>query len=247
MRLSELAGYVHLNPNWFKDYWEQNNNSLGVVKCREIVSYNKKKRKIYLLNSLDRLVGKMLSQILEIEIDKHLTDNCHSYRENFGIITATLKMREFIIQGNEILVQVDITKYFESITHKRLEKQLKNLAIDEELRRIIIATIKCEIYEDGKRYQNTQGLITGSNISPVLSNYYLNELDKQLAEENYNFVRYGDDYFFFADTNKKAQEILEKISRKLKDEYSLDTNKNKTTTQRSAKRTYQFWECSIVQ
>lgn len=228
MWLSELAGYVQINPNWFINYFEENNNALGIVKCREIVSYNKKKRKIYLLNSLDRLIGRMLAQALEVEIEKHLIENCHSYRENFGLITATTKIRDYILQGNEVLVQIDINKYFENIIHDKLEGQLKNIDLEEQLLRVIKASIKCEIYEDGKRYQNTKGLITGANVSPVLSNYYLNELDKRLLKENYKFIRYGDDYFFLTDTTQKAQRILDNITMSLKREYSLDVNKNKT-------------------
>ena len=99
MRLSELEEFIKINPNWFWNYYNKNNKKIGTVKSIEIRSYNNKKRRIFIFNAIDRLIGRMLSNVLNTHCEKFLFDKCHSYRENMGITSAILQIRKYVESG----------------------------------------------------------------------------------------------------------------------------------------------------
>ena len=191
MRLSELEEFIKINPNWFWNYFNKNNNKIGVVKSIEIRLYNNKKRRIFIFNAIDRLIGRMLSNVLNPHCEKILSDKCHSYRENMGITSAILQIREYVESGDECLVSIDIKNYFENIDHDILREKINQIFENQDIIDLIWSFVQCDIFYEGEYYTNSKGLITGANISPILSNLYLSKLDLNLEQKDYKFVRFG--------------------------------------------------------
>lgn len=69
---------------------------------------NKSERAIYQFNALDRLVARAASQVFEELLDPYLSDNCFSYREGVGILDALARMRTFIEDGYETMLEFDV-------------------------------------------------------------------------------------------------------------------------------------------
>lgn len=228
MTLSEMMDFVRMNKDWFWSYWEEREQKLGRVQEKEILSPKGKKRKIYLSNSIDRMIGRLLCQSLQPQIDLLLAEECHSYREERSTITAVSKLKTMVEEGYEYLLELDVEKYFENIDHQRMQGEIEKTFEDDVVKNLLDSFVRCRIYNEGECRTNNKGLITGVNISPMLSNLYLNPLDLQLHDEGERFVRYGDNYYFLFEQQEAAYNMQERLQKILKEEYLLDTNREKS-------------------
>lgn len=227
IRMSEMDDLIKMNERWFWEHWE-NNGKVGMVKTKEILSTKGRKRKIYLFNSIDRIISRMLCESIQPELEDILAQECHSYRENRGTISAVMAIKDHVEDGYEYLLEIDIHKFFENIDHQRIEEMIIKIFEDIELQKLLYSFVQCEIFDEGRIYTNEKGLITGANISPMLSNLYLNELDTELHNEGIRFVRYGDDYFFLCKDKGEAEQLKTRVIEELKTTYSLEINTEKT-------------------
>lgn len=228
MYLSELSDFLLLNPDWCRDAQGVFYYRCGQVREYVVLTKNKKQRAIYQFNALDRLVARATEQVLEKVLDPFLSDQCYSYREGKGLLDALSQMRDFINAGYDTMLEFDIDDYFESIPHKPLLKDLGGV-VDEQVLALIKSFIKATIVPDDDHlpFVKRKGLITGSAISPVLSNFYLREFDEAIDQMGIHYVRYGDDYFLFFKEEGEALLAWKKLEVLIWD-YGLAVNKRKS-------------------
>jgi group II intron reverse transcriptase/maturase len=80
-----------------------------------------------------------------------------------------------------------------------------------------------------RHYEDTpMGVPQGGNLSPLLSNIMLNELDKELEKRGHRFVRYADDCMIFCRSQRAAQRVLAGITKYIEEVMYLKVNRNKT-------------------
>ena len=72
----------------------------------------------------------------------------------------------------------------------------------------------------------------GGNISPILSNIMLNELDKELEKRGLQFVRYADDCVIFTKSRKSAERVMKNITKFIETKLRLKVNKEKSKVDR---------------
>ena len=228
MHLSDLADYLYLNPNWCKNDAGQFFYRCGKVREYFLLTKKRKHRAIYQFNALDRLVGRAAGQVFEELLDPFLSDNCFSYREGLGILDALARMRTYIEAGYETMLEFDVEDFFETISHGRLLRDLASL-VDEEVLALVKSFLKVTVVPDEDRpsYVKRKGLITGSALSPVLSNYFLRLFDQKLDDQQIKYVRYGDDYFLFFKDELEALKIWKVLEERLW-EFGLEVNKGKS-------------------
>ncbi|WP_304962966.1 CRISPR-associated endonuclease Cas1, partial [Thomasclavelia cocleata] len=225
--LSQLKEYLILN-------WQDIENQLvlgmyepNVVQVYELLSKKGKVREIYKFTIIDIFIQKAISLILQDKLDCLLIDNNYSFRKGKGTIDIIRRGLELIEEGYEYIVEIDIKKYFENIDHGLLSKILFDVLDDKVLVSLIMKYQSCLIQKDGKVKRKNKGLITGSSISPVISNLYLMDLDKQYIK--YNYIRYCDNIYIFITNKDEGVTLINNISRCLKDKYKLEINQNKTS------------------
>lgn len=228
MHLSDLADFLYLNPHWCKNDSEQFFYRCGKVREYFVLTKKRKKRAIYQFNALDRLVARAASQVFEELLDPYLSDNCFSYREGVGILDALARMRTFIEDGYETMLEFDVEDFFETISHGRLLRDLASL-VDEEVLALVKSFLKVTVVpdEDKLSYVKRKGLITGSSLSPVLSNFFLRLFDQELDDQKIKYVRYGDDYFLFFKDELEPLKIWKVLEERLW-EFGLEVNKGKS-------------------
>lgn len=225
--LSQLKEYLILN-------WQDIENQLvlgtyepNIVQVYELLSKKGKVREIYKFTIIDNFIQKAVSLILQDKLDCLLSDNNYSFRKGKGTIDVIRKGLELIEEGYEYIVEIDIKKYFENIDHDLLSKMLFDIIDDKVLISLIMKYQNCLIQKDGKIKRKNKGLITGSSISPVISNLYLMDLDRQYLE--YNYIRYCDNIYIFINNKDDGLTLINDISKCLKDKYKLEINQNKTS------------------
>ncbi len=212
--LSQLKEYLILNWRDIESQLVLGTYEPNIVQVYELLSKKGKVREIYKFTIIDNFIQKAVSLILQDKLDCLLSDNNYSFRKGKGTIDVIRK-------------GLELKKYFENIDHVLLSKMLFDIIDDKVLISLIMKYQNCLIQKDGKIKRKNKGLITGSSISPVISNLYLMDLDRQYLE--YNYIRYYDNIYIFINNKDDGLTLINDISKCLKDKYKLEINQNKTS------------------
>lgn len=125
-------------------------------------------------------------------------------------------------------VKTDIKDFFENIDHEKLLEILRANIRDARIIRLIELWIKNGIFERFDYRAHAKGVHQGDVLSPLLSNIYLNQMDKFLENSGVEFVRYADDFVMFFVSYEAAKRGLARLKDFLKT-ISLSLNEAKTS------------------
>lgn len=141
---------------------------------------NGKKRPLGLLTWSDKLVQEVIRSILEPYYEPQFSEHSHGFRPNRGCHTA-LKQIQRNWTGVKWIVEGDISSYFDSIDHTVLLEILREKIDDNRFIRLIEGLLKAGYLEDWKYNKTYSGTPQGGVLSPLLSNIYLDRLDKYIG------------------------------------------------------------------
>ncbi len=141
-----------------------------------------KKRALGLPPWSDKLLEEVIRLILEAFYEPQFSDHSHGFRPERGCHTA---LREIYYNwgGTTWYVEGDISKCFDSLDHEILLSTLKEKIHDGRFLRLIQGLLKAGYLEDWKWNETHSGAPQGGICSPVLSNVYLDKLDKFVEEK----------------------------------------------------------------
>ncbi|WP_125711377.1 group II intron reverse transcriptase/maturase, partial [Companilactobacillus zhongbaensis] len=223
-----------------KDYIKKNKSQL--VKSLSDLSYKPKPvrrveipkpdgsmRKLGVPTVFDRLVQQAIAQVMTPVFEKVFSDNSFGFRPNRSAHDAIKRVTELYDQGYHVVIDLDLKAYFDTVNHDLLMKFIKQYIDDEWLLRMIRKFLTSGVM-DGKFFQkSTMGTPQGGNLSPLLANIYLNELDKLLTSREHKFVRYADDCNIYVKSKRAGERVLEGVSKFLEKDLKLTINRKKTT------------------
>ena len=135
---------------------------------------------------------------------------------------------EYLNDGYDYIVDIDLEKFFDNVSHDKLMSFVHNIINDGDTESLIYKFLKADVMIEGKRYKNELGTPQGGNLSPLLSNIILNELDKQLQERGLHFVRYADDCLILVGSSSAANRVMKSITSWIERKLSLKVNMTKT-------------------
>ena len=92
-----------------------------------------------------------------------------------------------------ILTPIDIAKFFDTVEHDKLMTILGRTIKDGDVISVVRKFPASGVMIDDEYEDTIVGTPQGGNISPLLANIMLNELDKELEARGLDFVRYADD------------------------------------------------------
>lgn len=188
---------------------------------------NKLPRKICIPTVRDRLTLVALKEF----ISKKYMDNGKTTLENKSVQVIVAEMKEFI-NSNEYkyYVKMDVKGFYDNIDHDILIDKLQDRIKDEKIINLIDKAVKTEqVVEDGNRFKLDVGIPQGLSISNILANIYLNGFDlENNSKSDYKYFRYVDDIFLLCKSEEQAKTILKKLTRRLKMQYFLEINEEKT-------------------
>jgi group II intron reverse transcriptase/maturase len=140
--------------------------------------------------------------------------------------------------GYKWAVDIDLERYFDTVNHDKLiglvYKEVKDIRVITLIRRYLNAGVM----ENGLTKPTKEGVPQGGNLSPLLSNIMLNELDKELENRGLKFCRYADDCNIYVKTKKAAHRVMESISRYIEKDLNLKVNREKSQVDRPWKLKY---------
>ena len=131
--------------------------------------------------------------------------------------------------GCEWAVDIDLSKYFDTLNHELLMNILRRDIHDETILVAIKAFLKSGVMVDGLVQDTDRGSPQGGNLSPLLANIYLNEFDRLLESRGHRFVRYADDIMILVRSRRAAERVMSSSVEFLEGTMKLKVNREKSS------------------
>ena len=201
----------------------------------EIPKDNGKKRKLGIPTVIDRVVQQAITQVLSPIFEKQFSESSYGFRRGRNAHQALKKCIDYANSGYEYAVDIDLEKYFDSVNHSKLIQILSNTIKDGRVISLIHKYLNAGVVVNHKFEANELGVAQGGNLSPLLSNIMLNELDQELERRGHRFIRYADDIVILCKSKRSAERTLISTVRYLKEKLFLSINEEKTVVDWVAK------------
>jgi RNA-directed DNA polymerase len=191
-----------------------------------------KKRSIGIPAIRDRVVQGALKLILETIFGADFQKGSYGYRPKRSAHAAVDRVAEAVVKNKTRVIDLDLKAYFDNVRHDILLNKVAERVNDDKVMRLLKLILKA----GGKR-----GVPQGGVISPLLSNIYLNEVDKMLecAKEvtrygrftYIEYARFADDLVVLVDGLRKWEWLLKAAYKRLVEEFEkLDVQMNQEKT-----------------
>lgn len=199
----------------------------------EIPKDNGKVRTLQIPTIRDRVVQGALKLILEAIFEADFCPNSYGFRPKRSPQRALAEVRRSILRRMTRVIDVDLTKYFDTIRHSVLLDKIAKRVEDPDVMHLVKQIIKAA----GK-----MGVPQGGPFSPLAANIYLNELDwyfdnirRTTSEGGYeavNYHRFADDIVITVSGHSSKNGWTERALKRLKEHLvplgvSLNTEKTK--------------------
>ena len=203
-------------------------------------------RPLGISNFEDKIVQKMIQQILESIYDPIFLDCSYGFRPGRGCHDAIRSLYQHLYRNEvQIVIDLDLSSYFDSIDHRQLLAFLRMKIRDERFLRYITRMLKAGVLSEGELTVSDDGVPQGSICSPILSNifahYVLDEWFEDVVKEhcagNVELFRYADDAVICCQYESDANRILRALVKRL-EKYGLKLNEEKTRLVSFSKSAY---------
>ena len=222
---------------WLKEHREELLESIkggwfkpNPVRRKEIPKPDGGARKLGIPTVIDRIVQQAIAQVLVPLYEPKFIDGSYGYRPNKSAQMAIQKVKEYAEEGYKYAVQLDLSKYFDTLNHALLINLLRQTIKDERVIQLIKKYLKSGVMENGVCVKTEEGSPQGGPLSPLLANIYLNEFDHEFENRGVKVIRYADDIVLLAKSQRATERLLETSTRYLEGKLKLTVNKEKSKT-----------------
>jgi RNA-directed DNA polymerase len=204
------------------------------VRRVEIPKEGGKRRGLSIPAIRDRVVQGACKLILEPIFDADFQPGSYGYRPKKSPQEAVQRVSDAIIQGKTYVIDFDLRSYFDTVRHHMLLEKVAKRVDDDEIMHLLRLILK----SSGKR-----GVPQGGVISPLLSNIYLNEVDKMLERAKevtrysrwtaIEYARFADDIVALVDTHPRHRWLRQAVEKRTREELAkiqVEVNEEKTRT-----------------
>lgn len=177
---------------------------------------------------IDRMIQQAINQVLSPIFEKQFNDSSFGFRPNRSCHKAIQRSLEYLNEGYTVIVDTDLEKFFDKVNHDKLMQILSLTIKDTDLMSLIRKYLVSGVMVEGVVMDTEEGTPQGGNLSPLLSNIMLNELDKELTKRGLRFVRYADDCNIYVKSIRAGQRVMESITTFIESKLKLKVNQSKS-------------------
>ena len=196
----------------------------------------------------DRVAQQACKMIIEPIWEADFDDSSHGFRPKRSASDAIREIKQNLKAGMDEVYDADLSKYFDTIPHDKLEVALKERIADPRVLHLIKLWLKAPIVEEDGTYRggksNKKGTPQGGVISPLLANIYMNLLDRivnrpdgYFDKQGIRMIRYADDFILMS--KHISQEAISRLHNYL-DRMGLVINEEKSKQVRARETYFDF-------
>jgi RNA-directed DNA polymerase len=177
---------------------------------------------------VDRLVQQAIAQVLEPILDPSFSASSFGFRPGRGAHDALRQARDYVADGYEIVVDLDLEKFFDRVNHDILMARLARRIGDKRLLRITRRFLQAGMMTDGVCNERHEGTPQGGPLSPLLANLLLDDLDQELQRRGHRFCRYADDCNIYVRSQAAGERVMASVTSFLEKRLRLKVNQQKS-------------------
>ena len=226
--VEELGDYI-------KENWESIREQ---IRCREYKPQPVRRveipkpdggvRKLGIPTVMDRVIQQGIVQVISPMCEPLFSEQSYGFRPNRSCEMAVRQLLVYLNEGYEWIVDIDLEKFFDNVPQDKLMSLVHNIIKDGDTESLIRRYLKAGVMTP-QGYEKTRlGTPQGGNLSPLLSNIMLNELDKELEARGLRFTRYADDCVIAVRSEASAKRVMRTVSDWIQRKLRLKVNITKT-------------------
>ena len=164
---------------------------------------------------LDRLIQQAIAQVLTPMFEEVFSPHSYGFRLGRSAHQAVEQSQEYIRQGYDWVVDIDLEKFFDQVNDDMLMARVARVVKDKRVLKLIRAYLGSGVMVNGVVMETEEGTPQGGPLSPLLSNIMLTDLDRELEERGHKFVRYADDCNIYVKTERAGERVLKSVKQYL--------------------------------
>ena len=228
MTVEELGAYLSENGENIREQLRTRKYKPQPVKRVEIPKPDGGTRNLGVPTVVDRFVQQAVAQVLTPIFEEQFHDHSYGFRPDRCAQQAVLKALEMMNDGHNWIVDIDLAKFFDTVDHDKLMTIFGRTVKDGDVISVVRKFLVSGVMIDDEYEDTIVGTPQGGNISPLLANIMLNELDKELEARGLDFVRYADDLIIMVGSRQAADRVMKSVTRFIEEKLGLKVNAEKS-------------------
>ena len=224
----ELSSYIKEHKEEILSSIRKRKYNPQPVRRVYIPKENGKLRKLGIPSVIDRVIQQAIVQVLTPIYEEQFSNSSYGFRPGRSCEQAVIKALEYFNDGYDWIVDIDLQSFFDEVNQDKLMSIIFRSVKDNDVISLIRKFLQSGVMEQGVIQETKKGTPQGGNLSPLLSNIMLNELDKELEARGLNFVRYADDCLIMVKSEKAANRVMESITTFITKKLGLKVNVEKS-------------------
>jgi len=238
MKVGELREYLKKNWASIRNKFLDGTYQPMPVRRIEIPKSDGGMRMLGIPVVLDRLIQQAILQVLQDYYDDTFSNYSYGFRPKRSARKAIKQAQKYVREGYNIVVDIDLEKFFDRVNHDKLMSKLSKKIGDKRLLRLIRKYLTAGIMLNGCCVTTERGTPQGGPLSPLLSNIVLDELDLELEKRGHKFVRYADDCNIYVKSKRAGERVMHSVQRFVESKLKLKVNTNKSAVDHPWKRRF---------
>ena len=228
MKVEELLPYLKRHGENLKHTLLEGKYRPQPVRRVEIPKPDGGIRLLGIPTAVDRMIQQAIAQVLSPIFEKEFSIYSYGFRPGRNAHQAIKQAEQYINEGYNVVVDLDLEKFFDRVNHDKLMYLLAKRISDKRILKLIRAYLESGVMLGGLASPTREGTPQGGPLSPLLSNVMLHELDKELERRGHRFCRYADDCNIYVKSMKSGRRVMDSVSQFIEKRLKLKVNRDKS-------------------